>query len=111
MPAIRRGSICPGSILPAERGATKAVKAARRFFARAKKSQGATAMQAIFEYFSVGDLWGLAIIGGAMLILGANCSYQKRRTPACDRIAARLARRKARPAPKVAQPVGDVAHA
>ena len=55
-------------------------------------------MQAIFEYLSVGDLWGLAIIGGMMLILGANCSYQKYRAPACDRIAKRLAERNARPA-------------
>jgi hypothetical protein len=68
-------------------------------------------MQAIFEYFSVGDLWGLAAIGAMVLILAANCSYQKHRTPACDRIAKRVARRTARPASKATPPVGGVAHA
>ena len=69
-------------------------------------------MQAIFEYVSVGDLWGLAIIGAAVLILAANCSYQKRRSLACDRITQRLARRDASQAAKATQPVGGVhAHA
>ena len=64
-------------------------------------------MQAIFDYVSAGDLWGLAIIGAAVLLLAANCSYQKYRTPACDRIAKRVARRNARP--EATQPVNGVA--
>ncbi len=65
-------------------------------------------MQAIFEYVSVGDLWGLAIIGVAVLILTANCSYQKHRSMTRDRIA----RREAKPVPETAEPVGGIhAHA
>ena len=66
-------------------------------------------MQAIFDYVSVGDLWGLAIIGAAVLILAANVSYQKHRALACDRITQRLARRDARPTTEATQPVGGVA--
>ncbi len=63
-------------------------------------------MQAIFEYLSVGDLWGLAIIGVAVLILTANCSYQKHRSLTRDRIARREAM------PETAEPVGGIhAHA
>jgi hypothetical protein len=69
-------------------------------------------MQAIFDYLSVGDLWGLAIIGAAVLILAANVSYQKHRSLACDRITRRLARRDAKTAPRTTQPVSGVhAHA
>ncbi len=69
-------------------------------------------MQAIFDYASVGDLWGLAIIGAAVLILAANVSYQKHRSLACDRITQRLARRDAKAAPRRTEPVGGIhAHA
>jgi hypothetical protein len=66
-------------------------------------------MQAIFDYVSVGDLWGLAIIGAAVLILAANISYQKHRSLACDRIAQRLAQRDAKAPAKAKQPGGGVA--
>ena len=65
-------------------------------------------MQAIFDYVSVGDLWGLAIIGAAVLILAANISYQKHRSLACDRITQRLAQRDAKAPAKRARPVGGV---
>ena len=69
-------------------------------------------MQAIFDYVSAGDLWGLAIIGAAVLVLAANCSYQKHRSLARDKIARSVARREARPVPETAQPVGGYhAHA
>jgi hypothetical protein len=69
-------------------------------------------MQAIFDYGSVGDLWGLAIIGAAVLVLAANVSYQKHRSLACDRISRRLAQRDAKSPAKATQPVGGVhAHA
>ena len=51
-------------------------------------------MQAIFEYLSVGDLYGLAGIGVMVAILAANCSYQKHRA---------LARARATPRTRTAQ--------
>jgi len=46
-------------------------------------------MQVIFEYISPGSLWGLAGIALAIGTIAANCSYQKYRSLACDRIALR----------------------
>ncbi len=66
-------------------------------------------MQVIFDYVSVGDIWGLAIIGAAVLSLAANCSYQKHRALARDRLARRIATRDAQPAPEATQPVGGIA--
>ena len=66
-------------------------------------------MLAIFDYLSVGDLWGLAIIGAAVLMLAGNCSYQKHRTLERDRITRRLARRGAKTAQAATRPAGGVA--
>jgi hypothetical protein len=62
-------------------------------------------MQAIFEYVSTGDLWGLAGIAAVTAILAANCNYQKHRALACDRIAPRTAQT----APQAKQPAGRIA--
>jgi hypothetical protein len=56
-------------------------------------------MQAIFEYLSVGDLYGLAGIAVMVAVLAANCRYQKHRTLAHDRIAQGVARPASRPTP------------
>lgn len=48
-------------------------------------------MQALSNYLSTYDWWALAIIAVVVVILAANCSYQKRRTLARDRIEARVA--------------------
>jgi heme exporter protein D len=49
-------------------------------------------MQAIHQYLSTNDLWAMAAIAVVALILGLNCSYQKRRTLVRDRIDRRVAR-------------------
>ncbi len=49
-------------------------------------------MQATSGYLSTMDLWALAVIAVVVAILAANCSYQKRRSLARDRIAARAER-------------------
>ena len=49
-------------------------------------------MQAIHQYLSSNDLWAIAAIAAMVVILGANCSYQKCRTLVRDRIERRVAR-------------------
>jgi hypothetical protein len=53
-------------------------------------------MQVILEYISPGSLWGLAGIALAIGTIAANCSYQKYRSLACDRIARRKLKAAAR---------------
>jgi len=48
-------------------------------------------MQAIFQYVTVGDLWGLAIIALTIAVIAANCLYQKYRMLARDRFDRRIA--------------------
>ncbi len=49
-------------------------------------------MQAIHQYLSSNDLWAIAAIAAMVVVLGANCSYQKRRTLVRDRIERRVTR-------------------
>ncbi len=49
-------------------------------------------MQAIHQYLSSNDLWAIAAIAAMVVVLGANCSYQKRRTLVRDRIERRATR-------------------
>ena len=49
-------------------------------------------MQAIHQYLSNNDLWAIAAIAAMVVILGANCSYQKRRTLVRDKIEQRAVR-------------------
>jgi hypothetical protein len=46
-------------------------------------------MQVILQYISPGSLWGLAAIALTIAVVAANCSYQKYRSLARDRIALR----------------------
>ncbi len=49
-------------------------------------------MQAIHQYLSSNDVWAIAAIAAMVIILGVNCSYQKRGTLVRDRIERRVAR-------------------
>ena len=53
-------------------------------------------MQFIHEYLATSDLWALAFCAVMMAIFTANSNYQKRRLPACERIAQRMGRETAR---------------
>jgi hypothetical protein len=53
-------------------------------------------MEAIHQYLSTNDLWAMAAIAVVVAILGLNCSYQKRRTLARDKIGRRVKQSTAR---------------
>jgi len=53
-------------------------------------------MQFIHQYLATSDLWALAFCAVMIAIFTANSSYQKHRSPACERITQRAERETAR---------------
>jgi hypothetical protein len=65
---------------------------------RARRTRS-NAMQVIFEYLSVGDLFGLVGVGIMIAAFAANCSYQKHRAQRQHRVAPKAARPAAQATP------------